>query len=206
MDTSELDAIVEVADVIQIGARNMQNYALLTEVGPRRRARDDQARPVGDARGAADGRRVRAQGGQREGPALRARHPDVRDRLPLTLDLRRSPVLKEITHLAGGRRSQPRGGPAGARRAASLAGRAARAPTGSSSRRTQPRRGDLRRPAAARRRRFAAYADKVEQAGQPRGQELRRRAPRSARAVAVLGGRADRGPSGSPARERLGAR
>src|SRR3712207_6266132 len=33
MDTSELDAIVEVADVIQIGARNMQNYALLTEVG-----------------------------------------------------------------------------------------------------------------------------------------------------------------------------
>jgi 3-deoxy-7-phosphoheptulonate synthase len=33
MDTRDLDAVAEVADVIQIGARNMQNYALLSEVG-----------------------------------------------------------------------------------------------------------------------------------------------------------------------------
>jgi 3-deoxy-7-phosphoheptulonate synthase len=33
MDARDLEAVVEVADVIQIGARNMQNYALLTEVG-----------------------------------------------------------------------------------------------------------------------------------------------------------------------------
>ena len=33
MDVRDLDAILEVADVIQIGARNMQNYTLLTEVG-----------------------------------------------------------------------------------------------------------------------------------------------------------------------------
>ena len=33
MDASELEAVVEVADVIQVGARNMQNYALLTEIG-----------------------------------------------------------------------------------------------------------------------------------------------------------------------------
>ncbi len=33
MDVRDLDAIVEVADLIQIGARNMQNYTLLTEVG-----------------------------------------------------------------------------------------------------------------------------------------------------------------------------
>src|SRR3712207_958935 len=33
MDTRDIDAVVEVADVIQIGARNMQNYALLSEVG-----------------------------------------------------------------------------------------------------------------------------------------------------------------------------
>ncbi len=33
MDVSDLDAVLEVADVIQIGARNMQNYPLLTEVG-----------------------------------------------------------------------------------------------------------------------------------------------------------------------------
>src|SRR4051794_11778299 len=33
MDTRDLDAVAEVADVIQIGARNMQNYSLLSEVG-----------------------------------------------------------------------------------------------------------------------------------------------------------------------------
>jgi 3-deoxy-7-phosphoheptulonate synthase len=33
MDISDLDAVLEVADVIQIGARNMQNYPLLAEIG-----------------------------------------------------------------------------------------------------------------------------------------------------------------------------
>ena len=33
MDVRDLEAVVEVADVIQIGARNMQNYTLLSEVG-----------------------------------------------------------------------------------------------------------------------------------------------------------------------------
>ena len=33
MDTRDLEAVAEVADVIQLGARNMQNYSLLTEVG-----------------------------------------------------------------------------------------------------------------------------------------------------------------------------
>jgi 3-deoxy-7-phosphoheptulonate synthase len=33
MDARDMEAVAEVADVIQIGARNMQNYALLTEVG-----------------------------------------------------------------------------------------------------------------------------------------------------------------------------
>jgi len=33
MDVRELEAVLEVADMIQIGARNMQNYTLLTEVG-----------------------------------------------------------------------------------------------------------------------------------------------------------------------------
>jgi 3-deoxy-7-phosphoheptulonate synthase len=33
MDTRDLGAVLEVADVIQIGARNMQNYSLLSEVG-----------------------------------------------------------------------------------------------------------------------------------------------------------------------------
>ncbi len=33
VDARDLDAVAEVADVIQIGARNMQNYALLAEAG-----------------------------------------------------------------------------------------------------------------------------------------------------------------------------
>src|SRR6266576_2920675 len=33
MDVRDLEAVAEVADVVQIGARNMQNYTLLTEVG-----------------------------------------------------------------------------------------------------------------------------------------------------------------------------
>ena len=33
MDVRDLEAVAEVADVIQLGARNMQNYTLLTEVG-----------------------------------------------------------------------------------------------------------------------------------------------------------------------------
>ncbi len=33
MDTRDIEAVVEVADVIQVGARNMQNYALLAEIG-----------------------------------------------------------------------------------------------------------------------------------------------------------------------------
>src|SRR3982075_4719383 len=33
MDVRDLEAVLEVADVIQIGARNMQNYSLLAEIG-----------------------------------------------------------------------------------------------------------------------------------------------------------------------------
>ena len=33
MDARDLEPVLEVADVIQIGARNMQNYTLLAEVG-----------------------------------------------------------------------------------------------------------------------------------------------------------------------------
>src|SRR5947209_20269871 len=33
MDIRDLDAVLEVADMVQVGARNMQNYSLLTELG-----------------------------------------------------------------------------------------------------------------------------------------------------------------------------
>ena len=83
MDARDLEPVLEVADVIQIGARNMQNYPLLAEIGRSQLPGADQARPVEHARGAAHGRRVRPQGGQRGGHPLRARHPHLRDRLPL---------------------------------------------------------------------------------------------------------------------------
>ncbi len=37
LDPRDLDSVLEVADVLQVGARNMHNYALLTEVGRTRR-------------------------------------------------------------------------------------------------------------------------------------------------------------------------
>ena len=33
MDARDVEPILEVADVIQVGARNMQNYPLLAEIG-----------------------------------------------------------------------------------------------------------------------------------------------------------------------------
>ena len=47
------------ADILQIGARNMQNFSLLKEVGRVRQAGAAQARHVGDDRGVAAVRRVR---------------------------------------------------------------------------------------------------------------------------------------------------
>jgi 3-deoxy-7-phosphoheptulonate synthase len=33
MDVRDIEAVIEVADVVQVGARNMQNYTLLSEIG-----------------------------------------------------------------------------------------------------------------------------------------------------------------------------
>ncbi len=33
MDTADLDKVADIADVVQIGARNMQNFSLLKKVG-----------------------------------------------------------------------------------------------------------------------------------------------------------------------------
>ena len=65
LDTQHADAIAEHADVVQIGARNMQNYALLEVAGK-------LGKPVllkrglsSLARRAAAGGRLHPQGGQR---------------------------------------------------------------------------------------------------------------------------------------------
>ena len=100
MDVRDVPDVVEVADVIQIGARSMQNYSLLSEAGRTGHPGAAQARPLLDPRGAADGGRVRAQGGQRERDALRARHPrPSRPTYRFTLDLLAIPALRELSHL-----------------------------------------------------------------------------------------------------------
>ena len=46
MDARDVEAIIEVADVIQVGARNMQNYPLLAEIGRTGETGADQARAL----------------------------------------------------------------------------------------------------------------------------------------------------------------
>ena len=91
MDARDLEPVLEVADVIQVGARNMQNYPLLSEIGRSGKPDADQARPVLDARGAADGGGVHPQGGQPERDPVRARDPHLRDGLPLHAGHHRDP-------------------------------------------------------------------------------------------------------------------
>jgi 3-deoxy-7-phosphoheptulonate synthase len=113
MDARDLEPVVEVADVIQLGARNMQNYALLAEVG---RA----GLPVLLKRGLSatlEELLMAAEYILKEGNpnvmlcerGIRTYEPSYR----FTLDLMAVPVLRELTHLpvlvdpshAAGRRS-----------------------------------------------------------------------------------------------------
>ena len=99
MDLRDLDDVLEVADVVQIGARNMQNYALLTEVGR-------SGRPVLIKRGLSstlDELLMAAEYVLKEGNeavilcerGIRTFETSYR----FTLDLTAVPVLKERTHL-----------------------------------------------------------------------------------------------------------
>jgi 3-deoxy-7-phosphoheptulonate synthase len=99
MDVRDLDSLLEVADVIQLGARNMQNYTLLTEVG---RA----GKPVLLKRGLSatlEELLMSAEYILKEGNeqvmlcerGIRTYEPSYR----FTLDLMAVPVLRELTHL-----------------------------------------------------------------------------------------------------------
>ncbi len=99
MDVRDLDAVLEVADVIQLGARNMQNYPLLAELG---RA----GRPVLIKRGLSatlEELLMAAEYVLKEGNTdvmlcergIRTFETAYR----FTLDLTAIPVLKELTHL-----------------------------------------------------------------------------------------------------------
>jgi len=99
MDISDLDAVLEVADVIQIGARNMQNYPLLAEIGR-------SGRPALLKRGLSstlDELLMAAEYILKEGnPSVMLCERGIRTfetAYRFTLDLMAVPVLKELTHL-----------------------------------------------------------------------------------------------------------
>jgi 3-deoxy-7-phosphoheptulonate synthase len=99
MDMSDLDAVLEVADVIQIGARNMQNYPLLAEIGR-------SGRPALLKRGLSatlDELLMAAEYILKEGnPNVMLCERGIRTfetAYRFTLDLMAVPVLKELSHL-----------------------------------------------------------------------------------------------------------
>ncbi len=99
MDARDLEPVLEVADVIQIGARNMQNYALLSEVGR-------SSCPVLIKRGLSstlDELLMAAEYVLKEGnPNVMLCERGIRTfetAYRFTLDLTAVPVLKELSHL-----------------------------------------------------------------------------------------------------------
>src|ERR671911_622645 len=99
MDVRDLEPVLEVADIVQLGARNMQNYSLLTEVG---RA----GKPVLLKRGLSatlEELLMAAEYVLKEGNeqvmlcerGIRTYEPSYR----FTLDLMAVPGLRELTHL-----------------------------------------------------------------------------------------------------------
>src|SRR5690242_17623669 len=99
MDMRDIDAVLEVADVVQIGARNMQNYPLLAEIG---RA----GRPALLKRGLSstlDELLMAAEYILKEGnPNVMLCERGIRTfeaAYRFTLDLMAVPVLKELSHL-----------------------------------------------------------------------------------------------------------
>src|ERR1700693_1637701 len=99
MDISDIDAVLEVADVVQIGARNMQNYPLLAEIGR-------SGRPALLKRGLSstlDELLMAAEYILKEGnPNVMLCERGIRTfetAYRFTLDLMAVPVLKELSHL-----------------------------------------------------------------------------------------------------------
>src|ERR1700689_1553831 len=100
MDQRDLDQVLEVADVIQIGARNMQNYPLLAEIGRSGRPallKRGLAAPLDELVMAAE--YILKEGNPNVMLCERGiRTFDTEDR-KTTLDIMAVPILKELTHL-----------------------------------------------------------------------------------------------------------
>lgn len=100
MDTADLDKVAEVADVVQIGARNMQNFSLLKKVGA-------QSKPVLLKRGMSAtitewlmaAEYILAAGNSNVILCERGIRTFDRQYARNTLDLSVIPVLRSLTHL-----------------------------------------------------------------------------------------------------------
>jgi 3-deoxy-7-phosphoheptulonate synthase len=172
MDMRDIDDVLEVADVVQIGARNMQNYPLLTEVGR-------SGRPALLKRGLSatlDELLMAAEYILKEGnPNVMLCERGIRTfetAYRFTLDLMAVPVLKELTHLpvivdpshAAGRRDLVT--------PLSLAAAAVGADGIIVEVHPQPEAAICDGPQALRAEDFAAYARAVEQAAELAGKAL----------------------------------
>ena len=184
MDLRDLDDVLEVADVIQIGARNMQNYPLLTEIGR-------SGCPALLKRGLSstlDELLMAAEYILKEGnPNVMLCERGIRtfetDHRRTTLDIMAVPILKELSHLpvivdpshAAGRRDLVLAAVARRRRRGRRRHHRRGAP--------QPRRGRLRRAAGAARRhlrrvrRRGAAHRRIRGQGAQRGVMARRPTP-----------------------------
>ena len=112
MDTRQVDLVAEYADVLQIGARNMQNFSLLTEVGRLHRPillKRGMSAKVTDLLLAAE--YIMKQGNMNVllcERGIRTFEDSTRN----TFDLAAIPVLKKETHLPVVADPQPRRGAA----------------------------------------------------------------------------------------------
>ena len=100
MDTSDIDKVAEVADVLQVGARNMQNFALLKQIGK-------QSKPVLLKRGMSAtieewlmaAEYILAAGNTQVILCERGIRSFDREYTRNLLDLSAVPVLRKLTHL-----------------------------------------------------------------------------------------------------------
>jgi 3-deoxy-7-phosphoheptulonate synthase len=100
MDVRDLDAVLGVADVIQIGARNMQNYPLLAEIGRSGRPallKRGLSAPLDELLMAAE--YILKEGNPNVILCERGIRTFETDHRRVTLDIMAVPILKELSHL-----------------------------------------------------------------------------------------------------------
>jgi 3-deoxy-7-phosphoheptulonate synthase len=78
VSTDEVEMVAEHVDMLQVGARNMQNFALLKRLGQLRKTGLVKAQPRSHGEGVVAGGGISAGRRQRPGGAVRTRHPLLR--------------------------------------------------------------------------------------------------------------------------------